>query len=107
TPVARAFQFVTELVLRPFGFKHGQQIYITEEDIRTLINVGAEQRVIEEGEREMIHSIIEFGDTIVREVMTPRPEMVAVSVDESPRRALDLVIAEGYSKLPVYQESKD
>ncbi|HEV7180757.1 MAG TPA: hemolysin family protein, partial [Candidatus Baltobacteraceae bacterium] len=45
--------------------------------------------------------------TIVREVMTPRPEIVAVSIDDSPRRALDVVIAEGYSKLPVYQESKD
>ncbi len=50
---------------------------------------------------------MEFGDTIVREVMKPRPEMVAVSIDDSPRRVLDVVIAEGYSKLPVYQESKD
>ncbi|MGR4064366.1 MAG: hemolysin family protein, partial [Vulcanimicrobiaceae bacterium] len=58
-------------------------------------------------EREMIHSVIEFGDTIVREIMTPRPEIVAVPVTDSARRALDLVIAEGYSKLPVYQESKD
>jgi putative hemolysin len=107
TPIARAFQFVTELLLKPLGIKHGQHIYITEEDIRTVINVGAEQRVIEEEEREMIHSIIEFGDTIVREVMKPRPEVVAVSIDDSPRRVLDVVIAEGYSKLPVYQESKD
>ncbi|HUZ49830.1 MAG TPA: hemolysin family protein, partial [Candidatus Dormibacteraeota bacterium] len=48
-----------------------------------------------------------FGDTIVREVMQPRPNIVAVSVDDSPRRALDVVISEGYSKLPVFQESKD
>jgi putative hemolysin len=107
TPIAKAFQFVTEILLRPFGIKRGHHIYITEEDIRTVVNVGAEQRVIEEEEREMIHSIIEFGDTIVREVMTSRPAMVAVSVEDSPRRVLDVVIAEGYSKLPVYQESKD
>jgi putative hemolysin len=107
TPIAKAFQFVTEILLRPFGIKRGHHIYITEEDIRTVVNVGAEQRVIEEDEREMIHSIIEFGDTIVREVMTARPAMVAVSVEDSPRRVLDVVIAEGYSKLPVYQESKD
>jgi putative hemolysin len=107
TPIARVFQFVTEILLSPFGIKRGQHIYITEEDIRTVVNVGAEQRVIEEDEREMIHSIIEFGDTIVREVMTARPAMVAVSVEDSPRRVLDVVIAEGYSKLPVYQESKD
>jgi putative hemolysin len=107
TPIARTFEVTTDLILRLFRIPHSQRAYVTEEDIRTLVNVGAEQRVIEEQEREMIHSVIEFGDTIVREVMKPRPEMVAVSVDDSPRRILDVVIAEGYSKLPVYQESKD
>ena len=106
-PIARSFQGITELLLRLFGIKHGQHTYVTEEDIRALVNVGAEQQVIEEQERELIHSVMEFGDTIVREVMKPRPEMVAVSIDDSPRRVLDVVIAEGYSKLPVYQESKD
>ncbi|MGC1380549.1 MAG: hemolysin family protein [Candidatus Baltobacteraceae bacterium] len=107
TPIARTFQVATDLLLKAFGVKHVHRAYVTEEDIRTLVNVGAEQRVIEEEEREMIHSVMEFGDTIVREVMKPRPEMVAVSIDDSPRRVLDTVIAEGYSKLPVYQESKD
>ena len=107
TPIARSFQVVTDLILRLFGIKGAHRPYVTEEDIRALINVGAEQRVIGEQERELIHSVMEFGDTIVREVMKPRPEMIAVSIDDSPRRALDVVIAEGYSKLPVYQESKD
>jgi magnesium and cobalt exporter, CNNM family len=106
-PISNAFTFVANIILRIFGIRVAHQMYITEEDIRALVNVGAEQRVIEEEEREMIHSVIEFGDTIVREVMTPRPEMVAVSIDDPPRRALDVVIAEGYSKVPVYQESKD
>ncbi len=107
TPLVYFFQWLTDLIVRPFGIKHAHQIFVTEEDIRTLVNVGAEQNVLEEQEREMIHSVIEFGDTIVREVMTPRPNVVAVSADDSPRRALDMVIAEGYSKLPVYLESKD
>ena len=107
TPLVYFFQFLTNAILRPFGIKHAHQIFITEEDIRTIVNVGAEQKVLEEQEREMIHSIIEFGDTIVREVMTPRPNIVAVSINDSPRRALDMVIAEGYSKLPVYEETKD
>jgi len=106
-PISNAFTFVANGILRIFGIRVAHQIYVTEEDIRSLVDVGAEQRVIEEEEREMIHSVIEFGDTIVREVMTPRPEIVAVSIDDSPRRALDVVIADGYSKLPVYQESKD
>ena len=107
TPLVYFFMFFTNLLVRPLGIKHAHQIFVTEEDIRTLVNVGAEQNVLEEREREMIHSIIEFGDTIVREVMTPRPEVVAVSVEDSGRKALDIVIAEGYSKLPVYQENKD
>ncbi|MBV9232473.1 MAG: HlyC/CorC family transporter, partial [Candidatus Eremiobacteraeota bacterium] len=106
-PIARAFQFVTDVLLRTLRIKHSHAVFVTEEDIRALVNAGAEQRVIEEQERELIHSVMEFGDTIVREVMKPRPEMVAVSVDDMPRRVLDVVIAEGYSKLPVYQESKD
>ncbi len=107
TPIAKVFQTATDLILRLFGVKSTHRLYVTEEDIRALVNAGAEQRVIEEQERELIHSVMEFGDTIVREVMKPRPEMVAVSIDDSPRRVLDVVIAEGYSKLPVYQESKD
>ena len=107
SPIARTFQMTTDLILRAFGVKHPHRVNVTEEDIRALVNVGAEQRVIEEEERELIHSVMEFGDTIVREVMKPRPEMVAVSIDDPPRRVLDVVIAEGYSKLPVYQESKD
>jgi putative hemolysin len=106
TPLVNTFLFLTNLLVKPLGIKNPHQ-FVTEEDIRTLVNVGAEQKVLEEQEREMIHSVIEFGDTIVREVMTPRPEIIAVSIDDSPRRALDVVIAEGYSKLPVYQESKD
>ena len=106
-PFSSALLFVTAVLLRPFGIRNVQRLFVTEEDIRALVNVGAEQRVIEEQEREMIHSVIEFGDTIAREVMTPRPEIVAVPVDTPPRRALDIIIAERHSRLPVYQESKD
>ncbi len=105
TPITTGFSSSTELDrahVRRLALRIGP--FVTEDDIRTLVNVGAEQNVLEEEERELIHSVIEFGDTIVREVMTPRPDMVAVAVDDSPRRALDLVIAEGYSKLPVFEE---
>ena len=107
SPFVRLMLWITVFLLRPFGIDRRSSLFVTEEDIRTLVDVGAEQRVIEEEEREMIHSVIEFGDTIVREVMTPRPSMIAISVEESARRALDVVISEGYSKLPVFEESRD
>ncbi len=108
TPVVAAFLLFTNLFVRLFGVRprpHGP--FVTEADIRNIVDVGAEQNVLEEREREMIHSIIQFGDTIVREVMRPRPDMVSVDVAASARRALDLVIADGYSKLPVYEETID
>ncbi len=107
TPLTAAFLAITERLVRVFGGHGVAGPYVTEDDIKTLVNVGVEQNVLEEQERELIHSIIEFGDTIVREVMTPRTEMVTVNVSSSPRRALDLVVAEGYSKLPVYEETVD
>jgi putative hemolysin len=107
-PVNRVFVAITYVIVRLFGIHPSSQgPFITEEDIRTLVNVGVEQKVLEEEEREMIHSVIEFGDTIVREVMTPRPEMVCVNADETPRKALELVISEGYSKLPVFEGNVD
>ncbi len=107
TPLTSAFLAATNLIVRVFGGSPPHGPYVTEDDIKTLVNVGVEQHVLEEGERELIHSIIEFGDTIVREVMTPRPDMIAVPATAPPKRALDLVIADGYSKLPVYDETID
>jgi putative hemolysin len=107
TPLTAAFLLTTGLIVRVFGGQPQHGPYVTEDDIKTLVNVGVEQNVLEEGERELIHSIIEFGDTIVREVMTPRTDMITVPVSAPARRALDLVIADGYSKLPVYEESID
>jgi putative hemolysin len=107
SPLTWLFLWVTDGLIRVFGGRPHVGPYVTEDDIKTMVNVGVEQNVLEEQERELIHSIIEFGDTIVREVMTPRTDMVTVSVTSSPRRALDLVIAEGYSKLPVWEETVD
>jgi CBS domain containing-hemolysin-like protein len=66
-----------------------------------------EEEVIEHQERELIHSIIEFGDTIVREVMVPRPDMCAVEADGSVSEALETAMAAGYSRLPVYVGNLD
>jgi putative hemolysin len=107
-PVADAALAFTSFVVRTLRLAHSSKgPFVTEEDIRTLVDVGAEQKVIEERERDLIHSIIEFGDTIAREVMTPRPDMICVEVGQPPNRALDLVISEGYSKLPVFDETID
>jgi CBS domain containing-hemolysin-like protein len=76
-------------------------------DIQALIDVGAEEGILEEEEGELIHSIIEFGETTVNEVMTPRTEIVALPVTATVREARDRVIESKYSRLPVYKEQID
>jgi len=77
------------------------------DDIQALIDVGEAEGILEEEEGELIHSILEFGDTRVSEVMTPRPDIVAVPADTSVREARDVMIESKYSRLPVYREQID
>ncbi|HXE71896.1 MAG TPA: transporter associated domain-containing protein [Candidatus Nitrosotenuis sp.] len=80
---------------------------LTEEDIRVVLEQGQAQGVLEEEETEMIHSVIEFRDTIAREVMVPRVDVVAVPVETSLVKAMDLMIEKGLSRLPVYEGDID
>jgi putative hemolysin len=77
------------------------------DDIQALIDVGEAEGILEEEEGELIHSILEFGDTRVNEVMTPRPDIVAVSAAATVREARDIMIESKYSRLPVYREQID
>ena len=77
------------------------------ENIQALIDVGEAEGILEEEEGELIHSILEFGDTSVSEVMTPRPDIVAVPVDATIRQARDVIIESKYSRLPVYRDQID
>jgi len=79
----------------------------TGDDIQALIDVGEAEGILEEEEGELIHSIIEFGDTRVSEVMTPRPDIVAVSAKATVREARDVMIESKYSRLPVYRDQID
>src|SRR5215470_4485366 len=76
-------------------------------DLQALIDVGEAEGILEEEEGELIHSIIEFGDTRVSEVMTPRPDIVAVSENATVREARDVILDSKYSRLPVYREQID
>jgi CBS domain containing-hemolysin-like protein len=78
-----------------------------EEHIDALITAGEEEGLIEKGDRELIQSVVAFGDKTVREVMTPRPRIVAISRDATLEQLRNLVINEQYSRIPVYEESID
>jgi CBS domain containing-hemolysin-like protein len=75
--------------------------YITDSELKAMADVAHEEKVIEHDERTFIHSIIDFGDTVVREVMVPRPDMVTVESDVTVAQALEQALAAGYSRIPV------
>ena len=96
---------VANVLLPGKGLKQGP--FVSESDIRSMAEVGSEEGSIEPEEREMIHSIFEFGDTIVREVMVPRPDVVAIEDDKSLRDVQAIVLTDGYSRIPVFHEDLD
>ncbi len=77
------------------------------ENIEALISAGAEEGLIQEDDRKLIQSVVEFGDMVVREVMTPRPNIVAIAADASLEELRQLVITEQYSRIPAFEQDID
>jgi len=105
-PVVWTLGVVTSLLVRLLGgqVKHSGP-FVTEEELRLLVTVGEEEGVLEEEETEMIHSIFEFADTTVREVMVPRIDMVTLDSNATVTEAVDVALQGGFSRIPVYEAS--
>ncbi len=103
--ITRVLIGMANVILPGKGLKKGP--YTSEEEIRTLADVAAQEEVIEREERRLIHSIFEFGDTVVREVMSPRPDMVVVDISDTIDTAVEKATQAGFSRLPVVRESPD
>jgi CBS domain containing-hemolysin-like protein len=103
--VARALLKVANIIMPGRGLPQGP--YVTEQEIKTMAEVASEEDEIEEEEKDLIHSIFEFGDTIVREVMVPRPDIVAIEDEKSLSDVMDLVLEHGFSRVPVFHEDLD
>lgn len=108
-PIALVLEKIASGILRVFhrGPLTVESIVRDEGEIKAMVSAAEEHAVIEEEEKEMIHSVFEFGDTVVREVMTPRPDMVTISKDATVRDAVFLSVESGYSRIPVFEEGED
>jgi len=80
---------------------------VMDKKIQALIAIGKEEEVLEKEDSELVKSVIEFGDTKAREVMTPRSQIVALPQNATIKEAKDLMVSEKHSRIPVYQESLD
>jgi CBS domain containing-hemolysin-like protein len=101
----RALIGISNILLPGKGLPEGP--FVSEEDIRQMAEAGHESGTIEKAEKELIHSVFEFGDTTVREVMVPRPDMVVVESTYTLQATMDLAIEEGFSRIPVYEREPD
>lgn len=98
--ITRLLIAVSNVVLPGKGRREGPAV--SEEDLLALADVAVEAGEIESDERQLIRSVIDFGDTVAREVMVPRPDMTAIAADTTVAEAMEVAIVNGYSRLPAY-----
>ena len=103
--LAKFFIVITNVILPGKGLKEGP--YVSEEELLAVAAEAHESAAIDKDERQLIESIIEFGDTVAREIMVPRPDIVVVEHDCTVSQALDIALREGYSRLPVVNSDDD
>jgi CBS domain containing-hemolysin-like protein len=96
---------LTNVIVKGKGLEQGP--FVSEQELLGIVETAAEDGVVEHEERALIESIIEFGDTIAREIMVPRPDIVVVEHDRTVTQALDIALREGYSRLPVVNSDDD
>jgi putative hemolysin len=106
-PVRAALSGLTAVTLRLIGRARAEQAMLSEEELRTLVDVGASEGVVEREEREMIHKVFELEDTLVRSVMVPRPDMVCLDVETPGPGILPALREHLHSRVPVYEGSID
>jgi putative hemolysin len=105
-PVSFVFERLTGLVTRLLGIKK-EVPFVNEEELKAFIEVGEEKGTLDPAEREMIHSIFEFRKTMVKEIMVPRIDMVAIEKDTPFDEVLVEVKSKRHSRIPVYEEKID
>ena len=107
-PVVWIFNIITKVIFKILGVQDkGIQPYITEEELKTMVNVSHEEGVLEIEEREIINNVFQFGDMQAKEAMVQRLDIIAINVEDTYDEIMDLFKNEKLSRLPVYEESID
>ena len=106
-PIVRVLEAITNAIARPLGGEQTDRYQISMEELKILVERGGQQGVLEAEEEQMISAVIELGEGRVHEVMVPRIDVTAIPVDASMSEAVDTILREGHSRIPVYEESID
>jgi putative hemolysin len=106
-PIVAVLTGITRWVAGLLGVQLNSEAAITAEELRLIVERGGEQGVLEAEEEQMINAVIELGERRVHEVMVPRVSIAALSVKATLQEAIDVIVADGHSRIPVYEESID
>ena len=107
-PIVWVFNLLTGIIFKIMGIENdGVKPFITEEELKAMVNVSHEEGVLEIEEREIINNVFQFGDMQAKEAMIQRLDMVAIDIEDSYDEIIELFKSEKLSRLPVYQESID
>ena len=106
-PLVQVLTAITTSVARLLGAGDQAQGVMSTEELKILVERGGQQGILEAEEEQMIHAVIELGDQRIHEVMVPRIAMVSLAAGATMEQAIDTVIEEGHSRIPVYEESID
>lgn len=108
TPIVWIFNIITKVIFKLFGVDDkGVKPFITEEELKTMVNVSHEEGLLEMEEREIINNVFEFGDMQAKEAMFQRLDIVAIDMEDSYEEIIDLFKTEKLSRMPVYEETID
>lgn len=107
TPVIVIVNAISKGICLLFGIDMNQAPTMTEMELRTIVDVSQEDGVIEEEEKALINNVLYFGDSVAKDIMLPRIDIAFASVDMSYDEVMSIFLEEQYSRLPVYEESKD
>ena len=108
SPAILVLTRITNSLIRLMGGKvDKEKPFITEEELKTIVNVSHQEGVLEGGEKDMIYNVFEFGETQARDIMVPRTDMVAIDVNLPYEDIVNIFKQEQYSRIPVYEETID
>jgi putative hemolysin len=108
TPIINVFSFLSVIISKLLGVGNkGVGQLLTEEEIKAVIKLGEEEGVLETQEKEMLHGVLSISETVVREIMTPRIDTIAVSSEATIKDVIQIITTKGHSRIPIYEDTID
>ncbi|KAA0011663.1 hemolysin [Thermoplasmatales archaeon ex4484_30] len=107
SPVAKSFAVISNGILRLLGKERRKKAIVTEEEIKTMLDLGVEDGTIEQDEKELVEEIFDFDETKAMEIYVPIEEVVSLHEDDTVEKLVKKAVETGYSRFPVYRENRD